>query len=125
MSKLIFEKETFAIIGAAMEVHTQLGNGFLEAVYQEALELEMTMQNIPHESQKMLNIVYKGHPLKKTYVADLVCFGQVIVELKALDRLTSTEEAQILNYLKTTGLKIGLLINFGAKGKLEYKRFVL
>jgi GxxExxY protein len=122
---LLFREEVYAIIGAAMEVHRELGAGYAEPVYHEAMELELTAAMIPFVSKKELSIVYKGQPLSKKYCADLVCFGEIIVELKALDRLSGTEEAQILNYLKTTGLRVGLLINFGAHGKLEWKRFVL
>jgi len=124
MTELILKEEVFAIVGAAIEVHRELGPGFLEAVYQEALEMEMKERGIPFEPQKPLRISYKGRLLSKEYCADLVCYGQIIVELKALDRMSGTEEAQILNYLKATGLRLGLLINFGSHGKLEWKRFV-
>ena len=124
MTELILKEEVFAIIAAAIEVHRELGPGFLEAVYQEAMEIELANHNIPFETRKTLTISYKGRPLKKEYEADLVCYGQIILELKALDRLSGKEEAQILNYLKVTGLRVGLLINFGSAGKLEWKRFV-
>ena len=124
MSELLFREEVFAIIGAAMEVHRELGSGFLEAVYQEALEIECRMRDLPFEPQKRLKLTYKGMALQKEYIADLVCFGQVIVELKALDKLSGIEEAQLLNYLKATGLRVGVLINFGSLGKLEWKRFI-
>src|SRR5215468_471058 len=122
--ELIFGDECFAVIGAAMEVHSELGPGFLEAVYQEALEMELSSRRIPFEAQKPLTISYKGRPLKKEYVADVICYGQIIVELKAMDRLTGKEESQILNYLKATGFKVGILINFGSHGKLEWRKFV-
>jgi GxxExxY protein len=122
--ELILGDECYAVIGAAMEVHSQLGPGFLEAVYQESLEMELSSRRIPFEAQKTLTIVYKGRPLKKEYVADVICYGQIIVELKAMDRLTGKEESQILNYLKATGFKVGLLINFGSHGKLEWQKFV-
>jgi len=124
MTELIFKEEVFAIVGAAIEVHRELGPGFLEAVYQEAMEVELRERGIPFEAQKPLRISYKGKMLNKEYCADLVCYGQLIVELKALDRLSGNEEAQILNYLKATGLRVGVLINFGSHGKLEWKRFV-
>jgi GxxExxY protein len=117
------DQKTYAIIGAAMEVHKELGNGFLEAVYQEALEREFTYQEIPHKSQPPVRIEYKGKPLKKTYEPDFICYDDVIVEIKAMDKLSSNEHAQIINYLKASRLKVGLLINFGAKS-LEHKRFV-
>jgi GxxExxY protein len=122
--ELILGDECYAVIGAAMEVHSQLGPGFLEAVYQESLEMELGSRSIPFEAQKTLTIYYKGRPLKKEYIADIICYGQIIVELKAMDRLTGKEESQILNYLKATGLKAGLLINFGGHGKLEWQKFV-
>jgi GxxExxY protein len=124
MTELLFKDEVYAIIGAAIEVHRELGPGFLEPVYQEALEVEQTARNIPFERLKHLVIYYKGRPLIKEYIADLICYGQIIVELKALDRLTSREEAQVLNYLKATGLRVGVLINFGSVGKLEWKRLI-
>jgi len=107
-----------------MEVYNELGAGFLEPVYQEALEIELTERGVPFEAQKELRIRYKGRLLKKTYQVDMIVFGKVIVELKALDHLTSREESQVLNYLNATGLEVGLLINFGAEGKLEWKRLV-
>lgn len=106
-----------------MEVHRELGSGFLEAVYQEALEIELTDLNIPFKSQSVINIEYKGKTLNKTYQPDFICYGDIIVEIKALASLSGTEEAQIINYLKATGLKVGLLLNFGAKS-LEHKRYV-
>jgi len=117
------DQKTYAIIGAAMEVHKELGNGFLEAVYQEALEKEFTYQEIPFKSQPLVRIEYKGKPLKKTYEPDFICFDEVIVEIKAMDKLSGVEHAQIINYLKATSFKVGLLINFGNKS-LEHKRFV-
>lgn len=124
MTDLILKEEVYAVVGAAIEVHRELGPGFLEAVYQEALETEMRERRIPFEAQKPLHIQYKGKTLTKEYIADLVCFGQIIVELKALSRLSGNEDAQILNYLKATGLRVGLLINFGSCGRLEWKRLV-
>ena len=104
-----------------MEVHTQLGCGFLEAIYQEALEIELTTKRIPFVSQKEITISYKNHTLKKTYIADLVAYDKIIVELKAMDRLTGREEAQLINYLKATGMELGVLLNFGGR-KLEWLR---
>jgi len=106
-----------------MEVHKELGCGFLEAVYQEALGREFAIQEMPYKSQPVVEIKYKGKPLEKKYQPDFVCYDEVIVEIKAISVLSGAEEAQLINYLKATGLKIGLLLNFGAKS-LEYKRFV-
>ncbi len=93
-------------------------------MYQEALEIELASRSIPFEPSNILEIQYKDHLLKKQYIADLVCYGQVIIELKALDRLSGREEAQLLNYLKATGMKLGLLINFGSHPRLEWKRLI-
>ena len=115
------DERTYAIIGAAMEVHKELGCGFLEAVYQEGLEREFTIEQIPFKAQPIIQIRYKGQPLNKTYQPDFVCYEEILVEIKAISGLTGLEEAQLINYLKATGLKIGLLLNFGAKS-LEHKR---
>jgi len=117
------DQRTYQIIGAAMEVHKELGCGFLEAVYQEALEREFLTKKISYVSQPRVEIVYKGKPLNKTYQPDFLCFDGVIVEIKAISGLSGIEEAQLINYLKATGHSTGLLINFGAQ-TLEYKRFV-
>jgi GxxExxY protein len=117
------DERTYKIIGCAMEVHKQLGNGFLEAVYQEALAIEFVEQGVPFTEQLLLDISYKGKLLNKKYQPDFICFGKVIVEIKAIAFLSGAEEAQLLNYLKAAKLETGLLINFGAKS-LEYKRMV-
>ena len=106
-----------------MEVHKELGCGFLEAVYQEALGREFKGQEIPFKSQPTIQISYKERPLDKTYQPDFICYDEVIVEIKAISSLSGVEEAQLINYLKATGLKVGLLLNFGSKS-LEHKRFV-
>lgn len=107
-----------------MTVHNTLGNGFLEEVYQEALEIEFKEQKIPYEREKNINILYRNVPLKKFYKADFLCYGEIIVELKAQSELTSNHRAQVLNYLKATHKKLGLLINFGEKS-LKYERLIL
>jgi GxxExxY protein len=122
-NEFLFKDETYKIIGAAMEVHKELGCGFLEAVYQEAFELELQKQNIPYEREALLNIYYKGTKLKKHYSADFICYKKIVVELKALGELNTDHEPQLLNYLKTSGLKLGLLMNFGSKS-LQYKRLI-
>jgi GxxExxY protein len=119
---ILFAEEVFRVIGAALEVHRALGCGFLEAVYQEALALEFHEQRIPFESQVQLGIQYKQHKLVKHYVADFMVFGEIIVELKSMESLTPRETAQLLNYLHATNKPLGLLINFGSSGKLEWKR---
>lgn len=117
------DQRTYRIIGAAIEVHKVLGCGFLEAVYQEALGKEFVIREIPSKSQPIVEIVYKGKPLERKYQPDFICYDEVIVEIKATTSLTGLEEAQLINYLKATGLKVGLLLNFGSKS-LEHKRFV-
>jgi GxxExxY protein len=117
------DERTYKIIGAALEVHKELGCGFLEAVYQEALEREFGCQGISFKSQSIIQIAYKGKPLDKTYQPDFICYEEVIVEIKAISGLTGVEEAQLINYLKASGLKVGLLINFGSRS-LEHKRLV-
>jgi GxxExxY protein len=121
---LLFKEEVYAIVGAAMAVHNDLGAGFLEAVYQEAMEMELTEKGVPFARQVPLTIWYRGKQLQKHYVADLVCFDRIVVDLKAITQLTSREQAQMLNYLKATRLRLGVLINFGDPGQLEWERVV-
>jgi GxxExxY protein len=117
------DPQTYAIIGAAMEVHTQLGHGFLEGVYQEALAIELRERSVPFGREVDLPIRYKGQVLACGYRADFICFDEVVVELKSIRELTEREQAQVIHYLKATGFSRGLLLNFGAK-RLETKRFV-
>ena len=124
MTKLVYKEESFKIIGACMEVHKELGFGFLEAVYQEALAVELTKQEIPFEREKEINIIYKDIYLNKKYCVDFLCYDKILLELKALCSLSSENESQLLNYLKASQLRLGLIVNFGTP-KLEYKRMVL
>ena len=123
MSKLLYEEETYKIIGACMKVHKVLGAGFLESVYQEALEKEFTKLDIPFIRHQKLNIIFDGQKLKKYFVADFVCYKKIIVELKATTFLRQDDEKQLLNYLKATSFEIGLLINFG-QSSLTWKRLI-
>ena len=125
MPELVLKDEVYEVMGAAMDVFYQLGLGFLEPVYQEALEIELGRRNIPFERQCELTITYKGQALNKKYVADLICFGQIVAELKVCERLSRREEAQLLNYMKATHKPVGLLINFGSSPKLEWRRYVI
>ena len=118
------KQETYNINGAAMHVYNVLGHGFLEAVYQEALEIEFQSRGIPYEREKELNIYYDGKILKQAYKADFVCYDNIIVELKAVSKLDDSHRAQVFNYLKATGYKVALLYNFGAAEGLEYERKV-
>ena len=124
MDNLFYKDECYKIIGACMEVHKELGCGFLEPIYQEALAHEFRLNNIPFEKEKVISIRYKNIELDKKYIADFTCFDKIILELKALSSLSSEHESQLLNYLKATGYKLGLLVNFGEKS-LNYKRMVL
>ena len=115
-----FQQEVFDIIGAAMEVQKELGRGFAELVYHEALNIELGLRKIPYESEKLITIKYKEKILERTYKADLVCYGNIIVELKSVEKLKTEHTAQLLNYLKATDQPLGILINFGEL-PLKYK----
>ncbi len=123
MTELLYKDLVYKIVGCAMEVHSELGPGFLESVYEEALILVLQEKDIPYEQQKNLKIKFRGHYLRKEFDADLVVDEKIIVELKATSQLKPIDEAQLINYLKATGLKVGLLINFGEE-KLKWKRFI-
>lgn len=118
------DPRTYTVIGAAMEVHRQLGCGFLESVYQEAFALELRDRNVPFTQELRFPVTYKGRRLTNHYRPDFICFDEVIVELKALGRISSVEESQLINYLKVTGFQTGLLLNFGTQS-LQKRRFVL
>lgn len=123
--RMLFRDETYSIVGAGMDVYYRLGCGFLEPVYQEALELELGLREIPFRAQQELPIRYKDFTLKKYYKADLVCYGKIIVEIKAIAALTPVDWAQLLNYMKASGFRIGLLFNFGSNNRLEHKRMII
>ena len=120
---MIYKAETYNIVGAAMDVHRCLGHGFLESVYQEALELELKNRGIDYISQKQIEIYYKNQLLTKSFIADLYCYDSIIVELKAVTAILPIHEAQIINYLKATKRELGIIINFGTDS-LEYKRYL-
>ncbi len=124
MTKVIYEKESYKIIGACISVHKELGCGFLEAVYKEALAIEFRNFGILFEQETSLDIYFRSIKLNKKYIVDFICYDKIILELKALSKTTTEHESQLLNYLKATELKLGILINFGEKS-LKYKRFVL
>ncbi len=124
MTELVLKEEVFAVVGAAMEVHGALGPGFLESVYAEALALELRQRAIPFEREVPLRISYKGQLLDKRFQVDLLAYGQLIVELKAIQRISSIERAQTLNYLKASGHPVALLLNFGSHPKMEWERLV-
>ena len=125
MPELVYRDESYRIMGACFEVYKEKGCGFLESVFHECLGIEFETQGIPFESQKVLHLEYKGRPLKQVFVADFVCFGKVIVELKAVSHLADEHRAQLLNYLHATQFRLGLPVNFGHAPKLEWERFVL
>jgi GxxExxY protein len=122
---LLFEEESFRVRNAVFEVSRQLGTGFLEAVYQESLAIEFQDQQIPFVAAPALGVTYKGRLLTQTYRPDFVCFDQIIVELKSVRELAAEHWAQTLNYLKATGLRVGLLVNFGCVPKARVERLVL
>ena len=121
---LIYKNEVYDIIGACFDVYKELSCGLSEPIYQEALEIEFNLRGIPFEREKELVVYYKGRKLRKKYVADFVCYDDIIVELKALDNMTSKEVSQLLNYLHITKYPLGLLVNFGHEDELEWRRYV-
>lgn len=123
--KILFKEEVYAIQGAIFDVYREMGCGFLEAVYQECLERELSKRDIPFVAQQELELIYKGAVLRQTYKPDLMCFGQVIVELKAVKEISPEHKAQLLNYLKATSMKLGLLVNFGTYPKASIIRMAL
>ena len=122
---MIYRDECYKIIGACFEVYNEKGCGFLESVYQECLEIEHDYQQIPFVAQQELRLFYRGGELKQKFVPDFICYGKVIVEIKAVSKLGDEHRAQVINYLNATGYQLGLLINFGGHPKLEWERLVL
>lgn len=125
MPELVYKDEAYAIAWAAMEVYYNLGLGFLEPVYQEALAVEFTRRGIPFEREKKLELYYKGVKLDKTYSPDFVCYEDIVVELKVVPQISGSHTSQLINYLKVMHKRLGLLMNFGSRGKLEWKRYVI
>ena len=123
--QILFRDESYAIQGAVYEVYREMGSGFLEAVYQECLALEFRRREIPFDAQKDWSLVYKGERLQQIYRPDFLCFGKIVVEIKAVKELAAEHRAQVLNYLKATGLRLGLLVNFGHHPKAQMGRLVL
>ena len=124
MNDVIYKDESYRIMGACFEVYKQMGAGFLEAVYQECLAIEFTEQQIPFAAQSPLELRYRGRLLEQKYLPDFICYGKIIVELKAVKELANEHRAQMHNYLKATGFKLGLLVNFGDSPLLEWERVV-
>ena len=120
---LIYEEETYAIRGAVYEVYKEMGNGYREEVYQQCMELELAARGIPFQSKPDLRISYKGKPIEKTYIPDLVCYGKIIVELKAVSALSEEHRSQIMNYLRLTKMRLGLLVNFSSYPKAEVENW--
>ncbi|HIE74049.1 MAG TPA: GxxExxY protein [Flavobacteriales bacterium] len=122
---LLYKQESYKIQGAIFEVYKEIGTGYLEAIYQESLEKELALSDILYQAQKELTIHYKGVSLKQTYKPDLICYNNIIIELKAVKEIAPEHQAQILNYMKATNIKLGLLVNFCSHPKVTIKRFIL
>lgn len=123
--KILFKDECYAIQGAVFDVYREMGCGFLEAVYQECLEKELSIRGIPFSAQQELRLTYKGDVLRQIYKPDFICYESIIVELKALSSTNGEHKAQVINYLKATGMRLGLLVNFGCHPKATVERIVL
>lgn len=121
---LIYKEECFQLIGACFEVYNEKGCGFTEPVYQECLEIELGLRGLPFAAQASLPLSYKQRPLRHRFQPDFICMGKIILELKAVSALTDEHRSQVLNYLHATGFKLGLLVNFGHQGRLEWERVV-
>jgi GxxExxY protein len=125
MPSIIYKLESFEIMGACFEVYKEKGSGFIESVYQECLEIELALRNIPFKAQQELALSYKGRPLKSKFKPDFICYEKIVSEIKAVSGLTDEHRAQVQNYLRATGLKLALLVNFGHFPKVEYERIAL
>ena len=125
MGEILYADEVYAVQGAIFEVYKNLGTGFLEGVYQESLEIELAARGVPFKAQTEISVCYKGTPLRQTYRADVVCFDKIILELKAVKQLLPEHEAQLQNYLRATGMRLGLLVNFNHCPKVEIRRIIL
>ena len=125
MTEIIYKDESYAIMGACFEVYKEMGCGFLEPVYQECLMKELLIRSIPNTPQAPLQLNYKGQPLEQKYIPDFICYGKIIVEIKAVKAPADEHRAQVHNYLKATGFRLGLLVNFGHFPKVEYERIVM
>jgi len=125
MAELFFKEEVYRIVGACFEVYKDKGHGFVESVYQDCLEIELELQKMPFDRKRVLTLEYKGRTLDHWFAPDLICYEQIIVEIKAVKELADEHRAQLLNYLKATGLKVGVLVNFGHHPGLQWERLVL
>ena len=123
-SRIIYKEESYRVMGACFEVYKEKGPGFVEPVYQECVEIELALQEIPYVAQSVLELAYKGRRLRRTYQPDFICFGKIILEIKAVSKLLNKHRAQVHNYLKATGFRLGLLTNFGHYPQLEWERIV-
>ena len=124
MSEILFKQEVFQIIGGCFAVYNDKGHGFLEPVYQDCMEIELEHLSIPFDAQRELALSYRGRTLRRSYIPDFLCYDKIIVELKAVKELCDDHRAQVLNYLKATGLQLGLLINFGNQRGLQWERII-
>ncbi len=122
--KLVFRDESYAIVGSCFEVYKEKGNGFLESVYQECLQKEMSWRGVSFSEKPRLQVYYKGHALNQWYEPDFLCYERIILEIKAIKKVTDEHRAQLINYLKATGLRLGLLVNFGHYPKIEHERLL-
>lgn len=122
---ILFEEETYAIRGAVFEVYREMGSGFLESVYQECLAEELGLRGIPFIAQPKLTLAYKGKTLQQSYQPDFICFNKIIVELKACSQLANEHKAQLINYIKARGFKLGMLVNFGHHPTVQIERYII